>query len=519
MTKTKHGLVLPWVIFAVYSALTLLGALNHEIWLDEAQAWVILRDAPLSELPHMLKVEGHPPLWYIILYPFVKLGFPAEYAPLISWFFMAAGALVLLFKVELPLPLKAVMLASSGFLYFNSVMLRVYCLIPLLLFLILWAYPKRREHAVIYGLLIALLANTHIFICGIVGILGLFMLYELFSEWGKSSKKENAGKLLGLAAAGAGVLILVVPLIGSIDANSAARQRMAGFSFAAIEGMFTQTFNECFSDIVFLQGANNIGMTVLLCAADLSFVIMLVLLRHWRKAFAVELGFLGIYYIVCGLLWITLPNRAAIFVLSFAFVLCLTRYEKPVFKNCGLSGKTSGAIRRLLEFLEKTDKNAQKVFTGLAAAFFAVSVPSGVALYCRDIGGSFTGAADVAGYISENFDKDAVFVRLGAGMPEISFYDPDIKIFSASSGDIETYARWEYMYDPRLSADEVLKRLSGYDKLYMICYCAAEPTDPDRIIYMSRGMPEYSAKNSIAVCEYDSEEVRRYIEAIAEVYG
>ncbi|MCM1168236.1 MAG: hypothetical protein NC401_19800, partial [Ruminococcus sp.] len=164
MTKSKSKTPLLWGIFAAYSLLTLLGALNHEVWMDEAQAWVILRDAPLNELPRILKVEGHPPLWYLILYPFVKLGFPADYVSLISWFFMAAGALVLLFKVELPLPLKAVILASGGFLYFNSVMLRVYCLIPPLMFLILWIYPKRRERPVLYGLLIALLANTHIFI-------------------------------------------------------------------------------------------------------------------------------------------------------------------------------------------------------------------------------------------------------------------------------------------------------------------------------------------------------------------
>lgn len=518
MMKSKYKAPLLWGIFTAYSMLTLLGALNHEVWLDEAQAWVILRDTPLAELPYRLKVEGHPPLWYVILYPFVKLGFPAEYAPVISWFFMASGALVLLFKVELPLPLKAVMLASSGFLYFNSVMLRAYCLIPLLLFLILWAYPKRREHAVIYGLLIALLANTHIFISGIVGILGIFMLYELFSEWRKSSKGENIGKLAGLAIAGIGVLVLVIPLIGSIEANSASNQRMAGFSFASLEGMFFQTFNECFFDIAFLHNVNGVFSTVLLCVADLCFVSILILLRHWRRAFAVELGFLGIYYVTCGLLWVSLPNRAAIFILSFAFALCLTNYEKPVFKEHTVTEKITGNIRRFVTFLLKTDKNAKKVFTGIVTAFFAVSVPSGAILLYKDIGGNFSGAKDTANYITENFDKNAVFVQLRSGMPEISFYNKDIKIFAASAGDIETYSHWEYLYNPKLSEEDTLRAISEYDELYIIYYCEPNKTISGKTLYIAEGMREYSEKNSIGICEYNSKEVINYIEAIKETH-
>lgn len=514
MTKT-YSKPLLWGIFAAYSVLTLIGALNHEVWLDEAQAWVILRDAPLSELPQILRAEGHPPLWYVILYPFVKLGFPPEYASLISWAFMAAGAAVLLFKVELNLPLKAVILASSGFLYFNSVMLRVYCVIPLLMFLILWVYPHRREHPVIYGLLIALLANTHIFICGIVGALGIFMLYELFSEWRGSTKKENTGKLFGLGIACIGVLVLVLPLLGSIETNSATRLKMANFGITDIIGMFTDTFNDVFENVIFLPEVSGAVMITLTLIANCGFFVMLILLRHWRRAFAVELGFLGVYYIACGLVWVTLPNRAAFFILSFAFVLCLTQFEKPVFKEYKPSEESSRAGSGLLGFLKKADKNARKICTVIVFCFFAVSVPSGISLYGRDIAGSFCGAKEMAGYISENFDENAVFVQLRAGMPELNFYDPDIRIFAAAAGDIVTYARWEYLYSPALSADDTLDKLSEYDELYIIYYYnMPESLKPENVLYISGGMRECSEKNVIAVCRYDNEDVRRYFDAI-----
>ncbi len=499
MTKSKYRLPLLWGIFAVYSVLTLLGALNHEVWLDEAQAWVILRDCPLSELPYRLNVEGHPPLWYLILYPFVKLGFPADYVSLISWFFMAAGALVLLFKVELPLPLKAVILASSGFLYFNSVMLRVYCLIPPLMFLILWVYPKRREHAVIYGLLIALLANTHIFICGIVGILGIFMLYDLFAEWKKSSKKENAGKLIGLAIAGIGVLALVIPLIGSIEANGATRNSPPGLSV----GSFFRTLGDTFLCSFFPGGANYIVWGITASVFNILAVGMMIILRHWRRAFAVEIGFIAFYYVACGVFWVTIPNRAAVFFLSFAFVLCLEQYEKPVFREYKFVGQLTGLVGCLMKCLIKADKNAKKVYTVILTVFFAATIPSGVSLLLRDIGENYCGAKEIAAYISENFDEDAVFVQYGDGMPEVSFYAPEVKIFATDVCGLTTYAQWEYRNYPKEPSDDVAETLSGYDELYYIYYYTGSKSETDEALFIAHGFLNIDRHNSIALSRWN----------------
>lgn len=511
----KNKTAVSWIIFAVYSLITLIGALNHEAWLDEAQAWVIVRDVPLSELPQVLKTEGHPFLWYAVLYPFVKLGFPVEYVSLISWAVTAAGVWVLLFKVELPLPLKAVMLASSGFLYFDPIMLRVYCLIPPILFLILWVYPKRREHAVLYGLLIALLANTHVFICGIVGMLGIFMLYELFSEWRKSSKSGNVKKLLGLGIAGAGVLALVVPLIGSIGRNSAVSLGTSDIGLSTVFWSIPDTIDENILCVVLPNDRNSIWYFILTLLIKLAFIAVLILLRHWRRAFLTEIGFLFFYYVTCGLIWVNSPNRAAFIPLSLAFSFCMAQYEKPVFKKYKLSER-GGAVRRFIGLLIRADKNAEKVYAAILFALFAVSVPSGIAYWSKDLTRDFSGAKKTARYVSENFDDDAVFVHLGAGMPELSFYDPGIKIFSVCSNDFETYSRWEYMYEPRSSADEVIEALSEYDKLYIVYYYTGESSERENTFFVSDGMREYVSKNAIALCGYSSEEVRSCLEFIEE---
>ena len=56
----------------------------HEIWRDEAQAWLIARDTPLKDLFSVLKHEGHPAGWFLLLMPFAKAGLPATCMSYIS---------------------------------------------------------------------------------------------------------------------------------------------------------------------------------------------------------------------------------------------------------------------------------------------------------------------------------------------------------------------------------------------------------------------------------------------------
>ncbi|MDE6746401.1 MAG: hypothetical protein K2J72_07160, partial [Oscillospiraceae bacterium] len=131
-------------IFVLYALLTLIGALNHEFWFDEAQAWTIARDNTIGGIFYQLGYEGHPPLWYLILYVFSHMGFECTVMSIISWFITAVAAAVVMFKAPFHIVTKAALLFSGGFLFLNSVMSRVYCLINLLVVLTAWLYPKRR---------------------------------------------------------------------------------------------------------------------------------------------------------------------------------------------------------------------------------------------------------------------------------------------------------------------------------------------------------------------------------------
>ncbi|MDE6032200.1 MAG: hypothetical protein K2G32_11320, partial [Oscillospiraceae bacterium] len=237
----KKETVVRLLSLAAYSALLLVLVFNHEYWFDEGQAWNIARDNDIAGIFSMMKYEGHPPLWHLILKIFTSLGCSYRALGLVSWGIMTATAGIILFCLPVKPYLQAALLLSAGMLYTNSVISRVYCVIYLLLAVIALLYPKRKKHPLLFGLAVALLANTHICMCGLVGIIGIFMLADYFGELKTAPPGQKVLSALGLAIAGAGVITLILPLIGSMDANYFAASR--SFTVVGVIKSFAMAFS------------------------------------------------------------------------------------------------------------------------------------------------------------------------------------------------------------------------------------------------------------------------------------
>ena len=64
----------------VFAALLAITTLRHEMWLDETQAWVIVRDSRnFLDVLHQLHYEGHAGLWYLLIF------FPAHLFRSMVW--------------------------------------------------------------------------------------------------------------------------------------------------------------------------------------------------------------------------------------------------------------------------------------------------------------------------------------------------------------------------------------------------------------------------------------------------
>ena len=109
MKRLGHFFINRWktwldISFIVlYAVLTLLLVLHHEPWRDEAHPWLIVQRYGFIELFFKylhLVYGGCPFLWYLLLFPFVKLGFPYTSMLFLNWS-IAVGAAAL-FVINAP---------------------------------------------------------------------------------------------------------------------------------------------------------------------------------------------------------------------------------------------------------------------------------------------------------------------------------------------------------------------------------------------------------------------------------
>ena len=183
-----------WIIavWMAWIALAVLLVLNHEPWRDELQAWAIVRsaDTPLQVLAR-LRDEGHPPLWYLILWPLAKI------SPSILWLKVASltigASSAWLILRNFPASFGARVLLVFGYfpLFELTAISRSYGLVLLLVLLIMGFAERRRAPDWVLVLLLLLLLGAHALAIPIAAVLGISLWGgRIFSSpfWARKSR-------------------------------------------------------------------------------------------------------------------------------------------------------------------------------------------------------------------------------------------------------------------------------------------------------------------------------------------
>lgn len=171
-----------WIIF---NGILLAG---HELWRDEANVWLLARELSPLQLFKEIRYQGHPCLWYLLVMPFAKAGFPFKTLSVLSYLVMAAAAGIFTYKAPFSPITKLVCLISPVFSYYYSVVARNYCLIAVILILLAFIYPKRNEKPVLYGLLLGLLVQADTIALAGAGLISMMWLWEGASKSIKEKK-------------------------------------------------------------------------------------------------------------------------------------------------------------------------------------------------------------------------------------------------------------------------------------------------------------------------------------------
>jgi len=150
---------------ACFFAADLFNLLHHEMWRDELQAWLIATHSnSILELVKNIRYEGHPPVWFLLLYVITRFTHWAGAMQLLN--LAIATATTYLIAAYSPFTRMQKVLLCFGYfpLYEYGTISRNYAVGLLFLFwFCAWYRPDRKQNWVVAMLLLSLLANTSVY--------------------------------------------------------------------------------------------------------------------------------------------------------------------------------------------------------------------------------------------------------------------------------------------------------------------------------------------------------------------
>jgi hypothetical protein len=199
----KHPLL--WAVFLLYLVIAGFTLANHEMWADELHSWNIAKGSEnFMDIFRNSRYEGHPPLWYIVLWTIAQFTHNLAVVQVIHLLIAAASVFLILFYSRFPTSTKLLLPFGYFLLFEYAIISRNYAmgiLIACLIGVIL--HRNIRYKIPLYYALVLLLTNTHL-----VGALLAAGIHVYFLLWQLEQRKKPrlilihvlAGMLVALPA-------------------------------------------------------------------------------------------------------------------------------------------------------------------------------------------------------------------------------------------------------------------------------------------------------------------------------
>lgn len=396
MKKLKKKINIKTIILLVYMIFTLIITLNHEPWRDEAQAWLIAKNLNPLEIILQMKYEGHPCLWHLILYPFAKLNFPYQIINIISWALACISATIIIKKSPFPIYTNIAFLLSYPILYQYTVISRSYSLILLFIAILISIFHKRKEKPILYGTIIALLANTHILVAGLIGALILIDFYELIKE-----QKNRKKRTIGLTIEIVGVILLFLQLISSLSSNTETKLNSSNNQITIINS-FINIFKQITID---------------------NYILFLTCI----------ISFIGIFFT-------RKKQNLFILILGIGFPLLVNTFIYPF----GL--QHIGVILLIILFVATIleQKNNNQILKLSILILFSTTIPLSIGFNINELTNNYSNAKDTAIYISKHIKEGSNFLCTHDAYTEsiIPYLNNTYKFFYPNTEKEFTYVTW-----------------------------------------------------------------------------
>ena len=176
-SRSLRPAILTGAVLCIWLTVVIVATASHEFWRDEVRALSLVRAAssPL-DLYQLTEYDGHPVLWYLLLYLGTSVVDTPLVLPVTSTVVAFAAVTLLMIAAPFPFWFRCLVIFGGLPLYEYSVMARNYGISMLLMFTAAVLYRKRTTHPWSLAFALALLANTNVhsamLACIVAGIWG-----------------------------------------------------------------------------------------------------------------------------------------------------------------------------------------------------------------------------------------------------------------------------------------------------------------------------------------------------------
>lgn len=446
------------IVFALYILVTLCFVLMHNNWRDEAQAWLIARDCSILELISQMKYEGHFIVWYLILMPFAKLGFPYITTNIMSLLITALAVWFIIYKAPFKFYNRVLIICLYPLIYLCPVVSRCYCLIPLAIVLMSIFYKDRKEKPFRFLLSVVLLTNTHVIMLGMVLVVMLEFMFELICDIKQQSIHETKNRIVSFFIAGILELISILPLFGCFGTNKEVEHNLK----VNILQILTSLGNSLYDNMVQVNSFYYINpilraflIALLLCALGIA-------LWHELKRYPMvylKIGICIMYqFIIYAFIWPSISHRA-----------CTIIFIVLYYKWTSIDSSTGDS-----QYKKANIANACWIVLAI------INIFGSIAFITYDYECKTSHACDIGCYINNYLDTDITILtgsmlEFASGI--IPYVDKNIKFYHIPSKTYFTYTVWNGTNLKKIYADDMKNLINCFDKTQKLYYCTRQSID------------------------------------------
>jgi hypothetical protein len=307
------------------------------MWEDELQAWLIARDSnSLAELFNNLRYEGHPGLWYLLLYIPAHISWDPISMQVINYAIAVVEAWLILSAHKLHRAVRVLTIFSFFVFYQYGVVARNYMLATVLLTAAVRCLVGERQHRILGIVFLALAINTHFFAIPVVGVFVFHLLgIEKLKNWSDFGKLflERWFQAAGIALLGS-VLIAYFTLRPPADAykHHGLEEHSGAFNLLSTESRTWQAFipsNRLTSRIPWLGlywGSSNPYLVALPAGFSLALFLLLAAALRTVRARSAFLITSALEVVVMALVYRPALWHFGLFFVTFILALLMDAY-------------------------------------------------------------------------------------------------------------------------------------------------------------------------------------------------